>query len=90
MIDIEMLKILGIYVVKRAYFHLIPGPQFMMEAHIFIMPLRIPHVLEVMGVIGDARYVAVQRKAGAEKTAKALEERSRLQDKAGQCGLNPV
>ena len=58
----------------------------MLEAHLFIMPLVIPGILEVTGIIGDARYVAVQKKAQAEKKAKALEERARLQAKVGAGG----
>lgn len=81
LIDIEKVAILGIPIIRRAYFRFSVVPVFLLEAHIYIEPIRLAPLIEITGLQGAQKYKASQKAAKARKEAAEREKAEAKKDK---------
>ena len=68
LVDIEYLKMFGIMMFRKAYFHFVPDP-FKLEVHLFIEPFDMGELISITGITGEPKYKAVQRQHAAVRAA---------------------
>ena len=60
LIDIERVAILGIPIIRRAYFRFSSDP-FMIEAHLYIENIQLAPLIEITGIRGKQKFLAQQK-----------------------------
>ena len=78
LVDIEELVFFGLFELYKCYIHIQWEPTLLLEAHIFISPIRFGSILQVTGLEGDPKYIAVQKQAAAKKQRALNELEARL------------
>ena len=73
--DIEYLKLFGIMMFKKAYFHFCPEP-FKLEVHLFIEPFDFGELIAVTGITGEPKYKSMIKAAQALKDAAIAEKKA--------------
>ena len=87
LIDIENVAIFGIPIIRRAYIRYSLKPTFLLEAHIYIEPIRLAPLIEITGIQGKQKYranaiAAKANKEAAEKETAEAKKGKILEEKA--------